>query len=451
MKYILVISFLIQSSVGIAQFVLPSCEWTRVGGLINYKEGESKIVDFDFKKAELGGNVTDDQVLEAILSFGGDNLTILFSEKEYHFKKQIRLKSYCALKGSGAGTKLIFDLEKEIDPILVQGRISKDTFNLESGPFIQDDYCNLSEISNNIQKNEFYLVGDNDDVLVESWWAKGKTGQVVEVDKVVENEIRLKDQVWRNYNSDAYLIKMSPISNVVISDLTIINTSKTKAQTSNICFRYAYNCLVKNVHSINSNYAHVLFEFSTHSGVDSCNLEKAHDYGNGGKGYGVAMQFATSSCFVYESKFDSLRHSILLQAGANHNYIALNESTNPYWTDVKLPASSAGDIVLHGNFAYANLFEFNKCQTIVIDNSHGFNGPYNTFFNNEVTGYGIWQLRGSSCGPQYFINNYLEGNKVRFKAKDKECHQFNVVNGKAINKEDTKHPYESMIQGMVRY
>lgn len=434
-----------------AQSIIPFGNWLSIGRLIDHEAGELKIIDFDNKKAELGGNVTNDQVLKAIFFSRKENLTILFSEKEYHFKEQIRLYSHCSLKGKGDGTKLIFDLEKEKDPILIQGRITKDTIKLTEGPMLQDEYCEFDSTLYNGPFGEYYLLADNDDLLVESWWAKGKTGQIVEIDDVGKGYLMLREEIWREFSNSAYLIKMIPVRNVVISDLTIINNSTTKAQTSNICFRYAYDCLVKNVHSIKSNYAHVLFEFSAHSGIDSSYFEKAHDYGNGGKGYGVAMQFATSSCFVFDCKFDSLRHSILLQAGANHNYIAYNESTNPYWTDVKLPASSAGDIVLHGNFAYVNLFEFNKCQTIVIDNSHGFNGPYNTFYNNEVTGYGIWQLRGSSCGPQYFINNILEGDKVRFKAKDKEYHQYNSVNGKLIDANDEKHLYESMRQGSVRF
>ena len=449
MKTLVFLFCLVFSLVGFAQNLIPSPEWTTVGLPFEKEERETLVINFDEKKAELGNNLNDDQVLEAIFLSRSSDLVILFSEKEYHFKEQIKLKSYCSLKGSGPSTTFVFDLEKEVDAILVQGQLTKDTVRLGVG--VQDDICDFDGDVIKVQSLGFYLLADNDAELVESWWAKGKTGQMVELKEVSEGYLQFKESVWRAYNNEAYLIKMKPVRQVEISDLTIINNSKTETQTSTICFRFAFGCLVKNVQSKKSNYAHVLFEFSAHSGVKSSTFEKAHDYGNGGKGYGVVMQFATSSCFIEHCKFDSLRHAILLQAGANHNYIAYNESTNPFWTDVKLPASSAGDIVLHGNFTYANLFEFNKCQTIVIDNSHGINGPYNTFFGNEVSGYGIWQLRGSSCGPQYFINNILTGDKVRFKAKDKEYHQYNLLNGKLIESGTTKHTYKTMIQGSVRY
>ncbi len=451
MKAAFLIIALILSVAGNAQHLLPPADWTTVGRMKLKDEVKSPAVNFDKKKREFGNHLSDDEVLKLLLDDQQENLTIQFSGKEYYFKKQIKLKSNQSIVGAGAGTKFIFDLEKEQHLILVQGQITTDTLKLGMGVDMLTDICYSDRPLDKVKLEGFYLLSDNDEKLVTSWWAEGKTGQIVKISEIGDGYLRFDEEVRRDFNAGANLVRILPAQNVEISNLTIMNKSQTESQTANICFRYAYNCLVKNVNSIRSNYAHILFEFTAHSGVKQSKMEKAHSYGNGGKAYGVAFQFATSSCFVYQCNFDSLRHSILLQAGASHNYIAYNESKNPYWTDVKLPAKSAGDIVLHGNFTYVNLFEFNKCQTIVIDNSHGINGPYNTFYNNYVNGYGIWQLRGSSCGPQYFINNILEGDKVRFRAKDKEYHQYNSVNGKLINSKDTKHQYESMIQGFVRY
>lgn len=442
---------LVLSFAGYAQHLLPPADWTSVDGLIEKEVRKGPAVNFDKKKRQLGNDLSDDEVLKLLLDDQQGELTIQFSEKEYYFNKQIKLKSNQSIVGAGTETKFIFNLEKEQHLILVQGQITTDTLKLGMGVDMLTDISYSAQPIDKIKLDGFYLLSDNDGELVTSWWAKGKTGQIVKISEVGDGYLRFDEEVRRDYNAEANLVKLLPAQNVEISNLTIINRSQTESQTANICFRYAYNCLVKNVNSIRSNYAHILFEFTAHSGVKQSKMVKAHSYGNGGKGYGVAFQFATSSCFVYQCEFDSLRHSIILQAGASHNYIAYNESKNPYWTDVNLPAKSAGDIVLHGNFTYVNLFEFNKCQTIVIDNSHGFNGPYNTFFNNEITGYGVWQLRGAACGPQYFINNILTGDKVRFRAKDKDFHQYNSVNGKLINSKDTKHQYESMIQGFVRY
>lgn len=63
-------------------------------------------------------------------------------------------------------------------------------------------------------------------------------------------------------------------------------------------------------------------------------------------------------------------------------------------------------MVLHGNYVYANLFEQNDGQNIVIDNSHGANGPHNTFFRNRGSLFGIFFSDNTSP------NQNLVGNEI---------------------------------------
>jgi hypothetical protein len=104
------------------------------------------------------------------------------------------------------------------------------------------------------------------------------------------------------------------------------------------------------------------------------------------------LHFSTTECLIEDNIFKHLRHSMILQAGANCNVFAYNYSKEPYWTEVNplLPSNSSGDMVLHGNYPYLNLFEQNIGQNIVIDNSHGANGPYNTFFRNRAESFGVF-------------------------------------------------------------
>jgi hypothetical protein len=95
---------------------------------------------------------------------------------------------------------------------------------------------------------------------------------------------------------------------------------------------------------------------------------------------------------------------MLLQAGANGNVFAYNYSFDPFWSSI--PNNSAGDMVLHGNYVYANLFEQNICQNIVIDDSHGPNGPHNTFFRNRGEGFGIF-FSASNSPNQNFLGNEI--------------------------------------------
>lgn len=55
---------------------------------------------------------------------------------------------------------------------------------------------------------------------------------------------------------------------------------------------------------------------------------------------------------------------------------------------------------------YANLFEQNDVQNIVIDNSHGANGPYNTFLRNRASLYGIF-FSDNTSPSQNFIGNEI--------------------------------------------
>ncbi|MCB0664830.1 MAG: hypothetical protein KDC80_03365, partial [Saprospiraceae bacterium] len=132
----------------------------------------------------------------------------------------------------------------------------------------------------------------------------------------------------------------------------------------------------------------------------------AFDYGGGGKAYGVVLHGSASLCLVENNIFNHLRHSILLQSGANGNVISFNYSTDPFWTS--FPNNIAGDIVCHGNYPFLNLFDHNIGQNIVVDNSHGANGPYNTFFRNRAELYGIL-MSATNSPDQNFIGNEITG------------------------------------------
>lgn len=113
--------------------------------------------------------------------------------------------------------------------------------------------------------------------------------------------------------------------------------------------------------------------------VNNCYFTRGYGYGGGGRAYGTVLQFTSGNCLIFNNIFEHLRHSVLLQAGVNGNVISYNYSFDPYWEEALYPSDFGGDLVCHGNFVFANLFEGNICSKMSIDNSHGINGPYNTF------------------------------------------------------------------------
>jgi hypothetical protein len=98
---------------------------------------------------------------------------------------------------------------------------------------------------------------------------------------------------------------------------------------------------------------------------------------------------------------------MIMQEGANGNVFCYNRSIDPFWNEgFFFPSNSAGDMVLHGNYVFSNLFEQNDAQNMVIDNSHGANGPFNTFFRNRGSLFGIFFSDNTSP------NQNLVGNEI---------------------------------------
>lgn len=363
------------------------------------------------------GVTPNDEIISKILDENSNGkVKIIFESGRYLFRKPISLRSGIGLAGDGLSAdkpELIFDLESQSNAINVTGNLTEDVYELERKPERGDTELILKKNNLSLKKGIYLLRPTNDNDLITSDWAKQSTGQVVRIFPKGDNEYEV-DMINRNYNSDAHLIKINPAEEILISGIKIIRKDQTPHQTSNISFKYAFNCHVQCIESEYTNFSHIEVSYSNNIIIENSHLSKAFDYGGGGKGYGVTLQFSSSDCAVRYCIFDSLRHAMLVQAGANGNVFAFNYSKNPFWTDVLLPSNSSGDIVCHGNYPYLNLFEHNICQNIVIDNSHGTNGPFNTFFRNRAETYGIFMNEGAGDSTNIISNevtseSFLQG------------------------------------------
>lgn len=410
---------------------IPDIDWSKAG------RGSDEDLDFeyiDFKeyKATFTADVTDDALMKNIIHDHPNGATIFFAKGEYHFTKQIRLSSNYALKGTGENSILYFDLEKEQDCILAQGKLTDITYKVEGG-FAKGSNVFPCQVENDIHAGDYIYFGDKDGHLTTSSWAEGKSGQIFQVWVKSDKQIKVHGYARRDFSekNGPMIYKLDLVENVKIEKLKIVNNTATSGQTSNIRLSYVINSVVGGVTSEKCNYTHVLLEFSSNCEIMGCHFANAHDFGNGGKGYGVTLQFAACDNLVIGNHFNLLRHAMLLQAGANGNVLYHNTSTNPYWTDVRLPNDAAGDIVLHGNYVYANLIENNDVQTIVVDKTHGPNGPDNLFYNNKMSGYGIY-IHRKSLGQVVIQNEIkdLRWPKGRYRVRGKQIESDNKVGKK---------------------
>ncbi len=343
------------------------------------------------------GATTNDRVMDSLLQIPSEpGMILLFPAGTFVFHRGIRLPANHVLRGAGAGhTRLLFDLGGSGHAITISGKTIPNSDTPLQSDAAFGDYSIVTDDTSRFLAGDWLFITQNDDDRVTSDWALGSTGQIVKVEEKLDGRTVLSSALRQDYIQvrEAHAGRLQMTGNVGIECLAIERVDNTAPQqSSSIFFRYAQHCWVRGVETFKSTFAHICAEFSTNISVQSSYLHHAFEYGGGGRGYGVVLQFATGECLIEDNTFERLRHSMLLQAGANGNVFAYNYSFDPYWSDSNplVPSDAAGDIVLHGNYPYANLFEHNICQNIVIDNSHGPNGPFNTLFRNRAEKFGIF-------------------------------------------------------------
>lgn len=347
-----------------------------------------------------------------IATYFGVGAILEFPSGEFLFNNTISLPDNFIIRGKGAdNTILKMDLGGSGHAVSIDGTTnSADTSKLLL-PSAKDAMQIIVWDASTLLAGDWLQLKQYDTDWVTSTWAEKETGQIVQVDSLAGDTIWLKSPLRMDYDTarTAYCQKINPRKNVGIECLKIKRIDDGAPQQScNISFRYAVNCWVKGIESENCTFSHVRAERSSNLYITQSYFHHGFDYGGGGRAYGVVFQYATGECLAENNVFEHLRHSMLLQAGANGNVFAYNYSFDPFWSST--PSNSAGDMVLHGNYVYANLFEQNICQNIVIDDSHGPNGPHNTFFRNRGEGFGIFFSANNSPNQNFLGNEITNTN-----------------------------------------
>lgn len=343
----------------------------------------------------------------AVSALNGQPGTVYIPAGNYLFTQAINITTdSIIIRGDGTATRLLFNLGHTNENMFnIKGTISSTIFDVPNA--IQRNDTALIAISvSGINTGDYILLTNNDSSIIFSPWAMRSTGQILKVKSVTGNKLTVDNTIRRHYPaaSNAIIKQITPVQGVGIECLYIERKDSTAQQTNNIDFTYAANCWVTGIESNMTNFSHIAVNYSTHILIRGNYFHHAHAYGEGGQGYGTTLEYTSGDCLIENNIFEHLRHSILVQAGANGNVFAYNYSIDPYWTQPPLPANSAGDIVCHGNYPYLNLFEGNIIQNIVVDESHGINGPFNTFYRNRAEQYGIFTVAAASDSQNYAVN-----------------------------------------------
>ncbi len=401
--------FIFSTLLGFSQ-VLPDSfryEWN-LAGIRDTSTTAFTVIDVT-NSGLIGDGVTvNDAALSQLLQTVPTNgARLLFPAGEYRFEEKIVLPSNVVLQGEGhRETRFLMELTANDHGIVISGGPTS-TIDTLNAPVQRDDNSIVVRDGSLFQAGDWVKITKNDIALVTSAWANRTVGQIVQVVSVAGNTLNLGSDMRLDYglNEEVAIQKLNPAENVGIECISIKRIDDPSGLRANIYFGYAVNSWVNGVQSDSCNYAHVWASNSSNLAITSSYFHHAHNYGSGGKARGVALMYTTNEVLVENNVFDSLRHSVFLEAGVNCNVVAYNYSLNPYWDEpAPAPADAAGELVLEGNWAYANLFEGNIVRNIVVSNGHGANGPHNVFFRNRGEGFGIF-VSDETSPNQAFVGN----------------------------------------------
>ncbi|MBK6753394.1 MAG: hypothetical protein IPG69_07305 [Flavobacteriales bacterium] len=396
--------------------VLPtarSTDWSKAGFQLSPPSSTITVDITTFGGIGDGVTANGAALFAAFTAVQGQAGVILFPPGDFLFTSTILLPDSVVLRGATAdSTTLTFSLGGVGHCIAAIGQEEPQHFALSQNSARGDMHLSLASTVGIDVDDEIRLYRD-DTALVVSPWALGTTGQLARVVSVDPDGVEIASALRAHYPLHAapYFRKLAPVRHAGIECLRIVRTDATPPdEWSNIHFERASHCWVKGVESDRCNFAHVELFASTNCEVSGSYLHHAFAYGGGGQGYGVLAYFTAGENYIYDNIFEHLRHAMILQAGANGNVFAYNRSVDPYWTEGIFPPNSAGEIVLHGDHSYLNLFEGNIVQNIVIDDSHGSNGPFNTLFRNRAGGWGLIMNNAPATDSVNFVGNEILGS-----------------------------------------
>jgi hypothetical protein len=369
----------------------------------------AQVIDLAQLGIDTSGQTDCSVLVNQLIVAAQNQPTILhFPSGNFFFAHTVYLKSNLIIEGEGnSQTHFLFNLNQVGSAFVGSGTAENTYHTLLQSPVKNQPYL--------ICETQFFQPGNwirircNDSLLVTSTWAYGTVGQLVQISSIGQDTLYLSEPMRRSYqgNGVVQIQKINPLEHIQIKCLSIERLDDTDpAQESTVQLNYVVHSVFSHLASKNCTFAHFDLRTCSNITVKACYFKDGFSYGGGGRAYGVVMQATTNSCLVEDNVFQHLRHAILLQSGANGNVSTFNFSTEAFWSEASLPANSSGDLVLHGNYVYSNLFEQNVVGNIVIDNSHGANGPDNLFYRNRGVLYGIF-FSDQTSPNQIFIGNHV--------------------------------------------
>lgn len=389
-------------------------DWSVAGLLEEIPEPLNMVNVLDY--GAFGDGIHNDSpaIQEAINDLNENAGILYFPSGSYFLIEPIVAYSGLVIRGEGADeTNLKFFLTSDNqNAIIVSASQTSEFQGMISGYEMGSFQIEISN-TNGLEAGDFLELrqenGDWDIVPIN--WAEKVVGQIVQIASINGNEITLVHPLRFEYSGEFQpeIRKIEAIQNVKIENLKIERLDEPQdGGGKNMYFAYAVNCQISGVESVKSQGSHIYLTHSSNVYIFGNYLHDAFLYdGVDTRGYGITLNMHSGEVLVENNIFKNLRHSMVVKTGANGNVFSYNYSREPHRSE---PISDfCGDISLHGHYAYANLFEENICQNIIIDHYWGPSGPNNTFFRNRTELYGLIMTSNSisETHNQCFVGNEI--------------------------------------------
>ena len=379
-------------------------------GGIQHAAPAADVVDF----GAVGDGVSDDSAafLAAIAASGPGAIDV--PAGTYLLTETIDLGDGQVLRGAGVGaTSLRFDLGgASANLVQIQTFGRGDWVNATGGLEIGSTTLTVSD-SSGFTVGEFAEIQQDNDPAVmytdpqwEQDWAEESVGQMLRVVGVADGSVTVDPPLHTTYDPDLNPV-VRPQRLVVGAGVESLEIERLDTGIgATILLKNAADAFVRNVESAFTVTSHVEANSVLGCEVRDSHFHHSHDYGGGGRGYGVNLGRHVTACLIENNTFDTLRHAMLVQVGATGNVFGYNASTNPLSDGDWSPP----DISLHGHAPEANLFEGNVVAEVGFSDFWGPLRPHNTLYRTCVYLEGVFILDHSHS--QNLLGNVLIGDSA---------------------------------------
>lgn len=369
---------------------LPPIDWTAIRPVVLADDQSGNTLSVTEFGAVPNDGLPDHEAFQAALDNAGRNGVVNVPAGTYDLNQTVRIPSRVVLKGEGlASTVLAFDLGgSEGDLIAITGQPASGWVGIGTDVTAGSTGLSLSgPLEVEIAQGDIIEI-EQDNVAEmftqAEWdvdWADGSVGELAEVVSYDGTTIQIDHPLLSSYSIDrgarVRVIDAARFSGVANLKIQRDDTG----YGSSIRLSHAADVWVDGVESELTTKAHIEADLVYRCQIRNNVLHNAHDFGDGGRAYGVSVQRHTTGCLVENNTLYDNRHALIIQLGASGNVFAYNHARGSAGYEDRQPRA---DISLHGHWPQANLFEGNVVDRVVFADWWGPSGPANTLHRNCV-------------------------------------------------------------------